>query len=150
MSVRSVFIGVMFDFLPLLSWAHYIHHANCFANELIQVLFLSMHMYMNQRWLETVTSHWSENLCLVYKLRNTKKPSKNPSVHNYVPDYILVKNFVFLFAATIYDAPPPSTAPKYHAPKDQYAGHLSAEEMDQQRRQNIAYEYLCHLEESKV
>lgn len=26
---------------------------------------------------------------------------------------------------------------------------LSAEEMDERRRQNIAYEYLCHLEEAK-
>ena len=25
----------------------------------------------------------------------------------------------------------------------------SAEEMDEQRQQNIAYEYLCHLEEAK-
>ena len=27
---------------------------------------------------------------------------------------------------------------------------LSAEEMDIQRQENIAYEYLCHLEEAKV
>jgi len=27
---------------------------------------------------------------------------------------------------------------------------LSAEEMDVQRQENIAYEYLCHLEEAKV
>lgn len=26
---------------------------------------------------------------------------------------------------------------------------LSAEQMDERRRQNIAYEYLCHLEEAK-
>lgn len=26
---------------------------------------------------------------------------------------------------------------------------LSAEEMDERRRQNVAYEYLCHLEEAK-
>ncbi|TRY83844.1 hypothetical protein DNTS_010227 [Danionella cerebrum] len=26
---------------------------------------------------------------------------------------------------------------------------MSAEEMDERRRQNIAYEYLCHLEEAK-
>ena len=29
-------------------------------------------------------------------------------------------------------------------------GHMTADEMDEQRKQNIAYEYLCHLEESKV
>lgn len=53
--------------------------------------------------------------------------------------------------ATIFDSPPPvSGGPSIHPPTQQYAGHLSAEEMDQQRRQNIAYEYLCHLEESKV
>ncbi|XP_014671830.1 PREDICTED: ras GTPase-activating-like protein IQGAP1 [Priapulus caudatus] len=28
-------------------------------------------------------------------------------------------------------------------------GRLSAEEMDEQRKENIAYEYLCHLEEAK-
>uniref|UniRef100_A0A8C8LPK1 IQ motif containing GTPase activating protein 2 n=1 Tax=Oncorhynchus tshawytscha TaxID=74940 RepID=A0A8C8LPK1_ONCTS len=28
-------------------------------------------------------------------------------------------------------------------------GQISAEEMDERRRQNIAYEYLCHLEEAK-
>jgi len=27
---------------------------------------------------------------------------------------------------------------------------LTAEEMDIQRQENIAYEYLCHLEEAKV
>jgi len=27
---------------------------------------------------------------------------------------------------------------------------MSAEEMDVQRQENIAYEYLCHLEEAKV
>jgi len=27
---------------------------------------------------------------------------------------------------------------------------ISAEEMDIQRQENIAYEYLCHLEEAKV
>ena len=27
---------------------------------------------------------------------------------------------------------------------------MTADEMDEQRKQNIAYEYLCHLEESKV
>ena len=27
---------------------------------------------------------------------------------------------------------------------------LTAEEMDLQRQENIAYEYLCHLEEAKV
>ena len=27
---------------------------------------------------------------------------------------------------------------------------ISAEEMDVQRQENIAYEYLCHLEEAKV
>ena len=26
---------------------------------------------------------------------------------------------------------------------------LTAEEMDERRRQNVAYEYLCHLEEAK-
>lgn len=26
---------------------------------------------------------------------------------------------------------------------------LTAEEMDEQRQQNMAYEYLCHLEEAK-
>lgn len=26
---------------------------------------------------------------------------------------------------------------------------LSAEEMDEKRKQNMAYEYLCHLEEAK-
>ena len=26
---------------------------------------------------------------------------------------------------------------------------VSAEEMDEKRQQNIAYEYLCHLEEAK-
>jgi len=29
-------------------------------------------------------------------------------------------------------------------------GRLTAEEMDEKRKQNIAYEYLCHLEEAKV
>jgi len=38
---------------------------------------------------------------------------------------------VFLFAAIVDDE------------------RLSAEEMDERRRQNIAYEYLCHLEEAK-
>ncbi|XP_056022517.1 ras GTPase-activating-like protein IQGAP1 isoform X2 [Ostrea edulis] len=28
--------------------------------------------------------------------------------------------------------------------------HLTADEMDEQRKQNVAYEYLCHLEEAKV
>jgi len=27
---------------------------------------------------------------------------------------------------------------------------VSAEEMDERRKENIAYEYLCHLEEAKV
>ncbi|XP_052795267.1 ras GTPase-activating-like protein IQGAP1 [Mya arenaria] len=40
-------------------------------------------------------------------------------------------------------------APVYQ-PTQSHGGHMSAEEMDQQRKQNIAYEYLCHLEESKV
>ncbi len=29
------------------------------------------------------------------------------------------------------------------------ASRVSAEEMDEKRQQNIAYEYLCHLEEAK-
>ncbi|XP_061172402.1 ras GTPase-activating-like protein IQGAP1 isoform X1 [Saccostrea echinata] len=28
--------------------------------------------------------------------------------------------------------------------------HMTADEMDEQRKQNVAYEYLCHLEEAKV
>jgi len=28
-------------------------------------------------------------------------------------------------------------------------GHMTADEMDQKRKQNMAYEYLCHLEEAK-
>lgn len=27
---------------------------------------------------------------------------------------------------------------------------LTADEMDEQRKRNIAYEYLCHLEEAKM
>ena len=27
---------------------------------------------------------------------------------------------------------------------------LTADEMDERRKENIAYEYLCHLEEAKV
>lgn len=27
---------------------------------------------------------------------------------------------------------------------------MTADEMDEQRKQNVAYEYLCHLEEAKV
>ncbi|KAK3791360.1 hypothetical protein RRG08_012542 [Elysia crispata] len=27
---------------------------------------------------------------------------------------------------------------------------LTADEMDEQRKRNIAYEYLCHLEEAKI
>lgn len=27
---------------------------------------------------------------------------------------------------------------------------LSADEMDERRKENVAYEYLCHLEEAKV
>lgn len=27
---------------------------------------------------------------------------------------------------------------------------MSAEEMDERRKENLAYEYLCHLEEAKV
>ncbi|KAH3833286.1 hypothetical protein DPMN_106592, partial [Dreissena polymorpha] len=46
--------------------------------------------------------------------------------------------------SVVHDAPPP------YRPHQEHTGHMSAEEMDQQRRQNIAYEYLCHLEESKV
>uniref|UniRef100_A0A8C8A155 IQ motif containing GTPase activating protein 2 n=1 Tax=Oryzias sinensis TaxID=183150 RepID=A0A8C8A155_9TELE len=37
----------------------------------------------------------------------------------------------------------------YLAPAIQDDERLSAEEMDERRRQNIAYEYLCHLEEAK-
>ena len=33
---------------------------------------------------------------------------------------------------------------------DQEDGRLSAEDMDAKRKENIAYEYLCHLEEAKV
>ena len=29
-------------------------------------------------------------------------------------------------------------------------GHMTADEMDEKRKQNVAYEYLCHLEEAKV
>jgi hypothetical protein len=29
------------------------------------------------------------------------------------------------------------------------SNRVSAEEMDEKRQQNIAYEYLCHLEEAK-
>uniref|UniRef100_A0A8C5X7C0 IQ motif containing GTPase activating protein 2 n=1 Tax=Malurus cyaneus samueli TaxID=2593467 RepID=A0A8C5X7C0_9PASS len=36
-----------------------------------------------------------------------------------------------------------------HHPHQWEAAQLSAEEMDERRRQNIAYEYLCHLEEAK-
>jgi hypothetical protein len=32
---------------------------------------------------------------------------------------------------------------------DNPANRASAEEMDLKRQQNIAYEYLCHLEEAK-
>lgn len=32
---------------------------------------------------------------------------------------------------------------------DNIANRASAEEMDLKRQQNIAYEYLCHLEEAK-
>ena len=28
-------------------------------------------------------------------------------------------------------------------------GHMTADEMDEKRKQNMAYEYLCHLEEAK-
>jgi len=28
-------------------------------------------------------------------------------------------------------------------------GHITADEMDEKRKQNTAYEYLCHLEEAK-
>lgn len=37
--------------------------------------------------------------------------------------------------------------PHYRTLED---GRLTADEMDEQRRRNIAYEYLCHLEEAKV
>ena len=37
----------------------------------------------------------------------------------------------------------------YVPPAIQDDERLSAEEMDERRRQNIAYEYLCHLEEAK-
>ncbi|KAL0979273.1 hypothetical protein UPYG_G00183070 [Umbra pygmaea] len=40
-----------------------------------------------------------------------------------------------------------SHRPRYGTIQDDE--RLSAEEMDQRRRQNIAYEYLCHLEEAK-
>ncbi|KAK3096452.1 hypothetical protein FSP39_000292 [Pinctada imbricata] len=29
-------------------------------------------------------------------------------------------------------------------------GHMTADQMDEKRKQNVAYEYLCHLEEAKV
>jgi hypothetical protein len=28
--------------------------------------------------------------------------------------------------------------------------HMSADQMDELRKKNVAYEYLCHLEEAKV
>uniref|UniRef100_A0A8C9ZQ09 IQ motif containing GTPase activating protein 2 n=1 Tax=Sander lucioperca TaxID=283035 RepID=A0A8C9ZQ09_SANLU len=37
----------------------------------------------------------------------------------------------------------------FHLPQTRDDERLSAEEMDERRRQNIAYEYLCHLEEAK-
>ena len=37
----------------------------------------------------------------------------------------------------------------FFSPAIQDDERLSAEEMDERRRQNIAYEYLCHLEEAK-
>uniref|UniRef100_A0A4W5L386 Uncharacterized protein n=1 Tax=Hucho hucho TaxID=62062 RepID=A0A4W5L386_9TELE len=40
-----------------------------------------------------------------------------------------------------------SHRPRYGTIQDDE--RLSAEEMDERRRQNIAYEYLCHLEEAK-
>jgi len=52
-----------------------------------------------------------------------------------------------LFSATVYDT---GTTTTMYQPPPPPSGHMSAEEMDQQRKQNIAYEYLCHLEESKV
>ncbi|XP_025892322.1 ras GTPase-activating-like protein IQGAP2 isoform X2 [Nothoprocta perdicaria] len=42
---------------------------------------------------------------------------------------------------------PPLQRPRYGSIVDDE--RLSAEEMDERRRQNIAYEYLCHLEEAK-
>ncbi|KAM5264227.1 ras GTPase-activating-like protein IQGAP2 [Ctenodactylus gundi] len=45
------------------------------------------------------------------------------------------------------EAPPPLQRPRYGSIVDDE--RLSAEEMDERRRQNIAYEYLCHLEEAK-
>ncbi|MEE6458549.1 hypothetical protein FKM82_000338 [Ascaphus truei] len=41
----------------------------------------------------------------------------------------------------------PMLRPRYGSIVDDE--RLSAEEMDERRRQNIAYEYLCHLEEAK-
>lgn len=44
------------------------------------------------------------------------------------------------------DATTPIPQPHYRTLEDE---RLSAEEMDEKRKQNMAYEYLCHLEEAK-
>ncbi|XP_004870225.1 ras GTPase-activating-like protein IQGAP2 isoform X2 [Heterocephalus glaber] len=46
-----------------------------------------------------------------------------------------------------HEEPPSLQRPRYGSIVDDE--RLSAEEMDERRRQNIAYEYLCHLEEAK-
>ncbi|XP_061873725.1 ras GTPase-activating-like protein IQGAP2 isoform X2 [Colius striatus] len=46
-----------------------------------------------------------------------------------------------------HEEPAPLQRPRYGSIVDDE--RLSAEEMDERRRQNIAYEYLCHLEEAK-
>lgn len=33
--------------------------------------------------------------------------------------------------------------------EDATDGHITADEMDEKRKQSMAYEYLCHLEEAK-
>ncbi len=45
----------------------------------------------------------------------------------------LIPVFVYVFAPAVLDA----------------VERLTAEEMDERRQQNMAYEYLCHLEEAK-
>lgn len=45
------------------------------------------------------------------------------------------------------DATTPIPQPHYRTLEDE---RLSAEEMDEKRKQNMAYEYLCHLEEAKM
>ena len=44
----------------------------------------------------------------------------------------------------------PSASLSHLLEVQQNEGRMTAEEMDLRRKENIAYEYLCHLEEAKV